>query len=177
MSKQRVGLYPGTFDPITNGHIDIIKRGLRLVDKLVIGVATNPSKNPMFTLEERVAMVDRETRPLAESSGVTFEVVQFDELLMHFAERVGASIIIRGLRAVADFEYEFQMTGMNYQINPSIETVFLMADPKYQTIASRLVKEVARYGGRIEAFVPDHVAKAVVARVAEQPIRGDFSGE
>jgi len=167
LSNNRVGLYPGTFDPITNGHVDIIKRGLRLVDKLVIGVATNPSKNPLFTLEERVAMVEDATRPLAEAAGVAFEVVQFDELLMHFAERVGATIIIRGLRAVADFEYEFQMTGMNYQINPAIETVFLMADPKYQTIASRLVKEVAQYGGKIEAFVPADVAKAVVARVAE----------
>lgn len=167
MTEQRIGIYPGTFDPITNGHLDIIKRGLRLVDKMVIGVATNPSKDPLFTLEERVAMVDKEARPLAEAAHVDFEVMQFDELLMHFAERVNASIIIRGLRAVADFEYEFQMTGMNYQINPDIETVFLMADPKYQTIASRLVKEVARYGGNIASFVPPDVGKAVVQRVAE----------
>ncbi|WP_420429271.1 pantetheine-phosphate adenylyltransferase [Kordiimonas sp.] len=166
MSAPRVGIYPGTFDPITNGHLDIIKRGLRLVDRLVIGVATNPSKDPLFTLEERVAMVAQEAAPLAESAGVDFEVVQFNELLMHFAERVGADIIIR-LRAVADFEYEFQMTGMNYQINPDIETVFLMADPKYQTIASRLVKEVARYDGKISSFVPVRVAEAVVKRVAE----------
>lgn len=168
MDRKRVGLYPGTFDPITNGHLDIIKRGLRLVDRLVIGVATNPSKDPLFSLEERVAMVDREARPLAEARGVDFEVIQFDELLMHFAARVGADIIIRGLRAVADFEYEFQMTGMNYQINPEIETVFLMADPKYQTIASRLVKEVARYDGKISSFVPPEVAEAVVKRVAER---------
>lgn len=167
MNKQRIGVYPGTFDPITNGHLDIIKRGLRLVDKLVIGVATNPSKDPLFTLEERVAMVDAGARPMAEAAGVAFEVVQFDELLMHFAQRVNANIIIRGLRAVADFEYEFQMTGMNYQINPDIETVFLMADPRYQTIASRLVKEVARYEGNIKSFVPVDVAEAVVARVAE----------
>lgn len=162
---RRVGVYPGTFDPVTNGHIDIIKRGLGLVDKLVIGVATNPSKSPMFTLEERVESVIREAGPLAEELGVEFEVVQFDELLMNFAERMGASIIIRGLRAVADFEYEFQMTGMNYQINPEIETVFLMADPRFQTIASKLVKEVARYGGNISSFVPKNVALAVVEKV------------
>jgi pantetheine-phosphate adenylyltransferase len=167
VSDKRIGIYPGTFDPITNGHLDIIKRGLRLVDRLVIGVATTPSKDPLFTLEERVAMVDREARPLAKDRGVEFEVVQFDELLMHFAQRVNATIIIRGLRAVADFEYEFQMTGMNYQINPDIETVFLMADPRYQTIASRLVKEVARYDGDIRSFVPPLVGEAVVQRVEE----------
>ena len=165
MSHKRIGIYPGTFDPITNGHIDIFKRGLRLVDKLVIGVATNPSKNPMFSLEERVAMVAREAGPLAKAANVEFEVMQFDELLMNFAESVNATIIIRGLRAVADFEYEFQMTGMNYQINPDIETVFLMADPKYQTIASRLVKEVARYGGNISSFVPKTVGQEVVDKV------------
>lgn len=165
MAKKRVGVYPGTFDPITNGHMDIIKRGLGLVDKMVIGVATNPSKNPLFSLQERVDIVTRETAALAENSGTTIEVVQFDELLMKFAERVGADFIIRGLRAVADFEYEFQMTGMNYQINPNIETVFLMADPKYQTIASRLVKEVAMYGGNITAFVPKKVGVEVVAKV------------
>lgn len=165
MAKERVGVYPGTFDPITNGHLDIIKRGLGLVDKLVIGVATNPSKNPLFSLEQRVAVVKRETAEMAEKAGVQIDVVQFDELLMKFAERVGADFIIRGLRAVADFEYEFQMTGMNYQINPNIETVFLMADPKYQTIASRLVKEVAIYGGNIASFVPDQVASEVVEQV------------
>lgn len=167
MARHRVGIYPGTFDPITNGHLDIIKRGLRLVDKLVIGVATNPSKDPLFTLEERVEVVKRETAEMAKTAGVEIDVVHFDELLMKFAERVGADIIIRGLRAVADFEYEFQMTGMNYQINPDIETVFLMADPKYQTIASRLVKEVARYDGNIAAFVPHKVALEVVNRVNE----------
>lgn len=165
VSIERIGVYPGTFDPITKGHIDIIRRSLTLVDRLIIGVATNPSKDPMFTLEERVAMVMREAGPLAEKAEVAFEVVQFDELLMHFAERMNANIIIRGLRAVADFEYEFQMTGMNYQINPSIETVFLMVDPRYQTIASKLVKEVAIYGGKIDAFVPPAVAEAVRAKV------------
>ena len=165
MAEQRVGIYPGTFDPITNGHIDIFHRALKLVDKLVIGVAANPGKSPMFTLDERVAMVRRETSIFAEEAGVEIDVVCFDDLLMHFAERVGARIIIRGLRAVADFEYEFQMTGMNYQINPAIETVFLMADPKYQTIASRLVKEVARYGGKIAAFVPETVEKEVLEKI------------
>jgi len=165
MSKKRIGLYPGTFDPITNGHLDIIKRGLRLVDKLIIGVATNPSKNPMFSLEERVTTVIRETSALADATGVEIEVAQFDELLMHFAERMNADCIIRGLRAVADFEYEFQMTGMNYQINPDIETVFLMADPRYQTIASKLVKEVAIYDGKISAFVPTLVEKAIIEKV------------
>lgn len=167
MAKKRVGVYPGTFDPITNGHMDIIKRGLGLVDKMVIGVATNPSKNPLFSLEERVDIVKRETASLSEESGTEIVVTQFDELLMKFAERVGADFIIRGLRAVADFEYEFQMTGMNYQINPNIETVFLMADPKYQTIASRLVKEVAMYGGNITAFVPSRVGLEVVSKVDE----------
>jgi len=165
---QTAAIYPGTFDPITNGHIDIIRRSMRFVDRLVIGVATNPSKSPLFTLEERVDMVARETLGIAENAGVTLEVVPFDELLMHFAERVGATVIIRGLRAVADFEYEFQMTGMNYQINPDIETVFLMADPRYQTIASKLVKEVAWYDGKIHSFVPKTVADEVVARIAER---------
>ncbi len=168
MSRYRIGVYPGTFDPITNGHIDIIKRGLRLVDKLVIGVATNSSKDPLFTLDERVKMVEEATLPMASDAKVDYEVVQFNELLMHFAMRMNADIIIRGLRAVADFEYEFQMTGMNYQINPDVETVFLMADPKYQTIASRLVKEVALYGGKIEGFVPDKIAKAVQAKLDER---------
>ena len=163
----RTGVYPGTFDPVTNGHLDIIKRGLGLVDRMIIGVATNPSKDPLFSLDERVEMVKREAAPLVEAAGASFDVVPFDELLMHFAERMDANIIIRGLRAVADFEYEFQMTGMNYQINPDIETVFLMADPKYQTIASKLVKEVAIYGGRIKSFVPPRVAEAVLTKVPE----------
>lgn len=156
----RIGVYPGTFDPITLGHMDIIRRGAKLVDKLVIGVTTNPSKNPMFTTDERMAMVMRET---ADIAGV--EVVSFDALLMHFARAQNASVIVRGLRAVADFEYEFQMAGMNQQLDGEIETVFLMADVALQPIASKLVKEIAVYGGSIEKFVPQTVAREVQARV------------
>lgn len=157
----RIGVYPGTFDPVTLGHMDIIRRGAKLVDRLVIGVTTNPSKSPMFTLDERLAMVEREV------SGVEgdISVVAFDALLMTFAERQGASVIVRGLRAVADFEYEYQMAGMNQQINPRVETVFLMADVALQPIASRLVKEIALYGGNIAKFVPESVREEVVARV------------
>jgi pantetheine-phosphate adenylyltransferase len=158
----RIGVYPGTFDPITLGHMDIIRRGAKLVDRLVIGVATNPSKSPMFTLAERVAQVKRETADL----GSSVEVVPFDALLMKFAEAQKAQVIVRGLRAVADFEYEFQMAGMNQQLNADIETVFLMADVALQPIASRLVKEIAMYGGNIGPFVPPSVATEVAERVA-----------
>ena len=161
----RTGLYPGTFDPITKGHLDIINRGFTMVDHMIIGVATNPGKTPMFSLDERVDMVRREIQQSVKKDGTTFEVVSFDELLVHFARRMNASIIIRGLRAVADFEYEFQMTGMNYQIDSEIETAFLMADPKYQTIASRLVKEVARYRGDISAFVSPSVRDDVLKKI------------
>ncbi|MEP9402266.1 pantetheine-phosphate adenylyltransferase [Sphingomonas sp. VNH70] len=157
----RIGVYPGTFDPITRGHMDIIRRGAKLVDRLVIGVTTNPSKSPMFTLPERLAMVARE---VAEVDG-DIAVVAFDALLMTFAERQGASVIVRGLRAVADFEYEYQMAGMNQQINDRIETVFLMADVSLQPIASRLVKEIAMYGGAIHRFVSPAVCEDVIARV------------
>lgn len=157
----RTGVYPGTFDPITLGHMDIIRRGAKLVDRLVIGVTTNPSKNPMFTVEERMAMVQREVAGI----GGEIHVVDFDSLLMDFAEREGASVIVRGLRAVADFEYEYQMAGMNQQINPRIETVFLMADVSLQPIASRLVKEIAMYGGAIDKFVTPAVRAEVAARV------------
>ena len=156
----RIGVYPGTFDPVTRGHMDIIRRGAKLVDRLVIGVTTNPSKSPMFTVEERLATVVRET---AGVPGVS--VVPFDLLLMDFAEQQNASVIIRGLRAVADFEYEYQMAGMNQQLNNRIETVFLMADVALQPIASRLVKEIALYGGDIHKFVPSGVEAEVVARV------------
>ncbi|WP_324750768.1 pantetheine-phosphate adenylyltransferase [Sphingomonas sp. LY54] len=157
----RTGVYPGTFDPITLGHMDIIRRGANLVDRLVIGVTTNPSKSPMFSIEERMEMVRREV----ESCDRDIRVVSFDCLLMDFAEREGASMIVRGLRAVADFEYEYQMAGMNQQLNDRIETVFLMADVSLQPIASRLVKEIALYGGDIRKFVSPAVADDVVARV------------
>ncbi len=161
MTTPRTGVYPGTFDPITLGHMDIIRRGAKLVDRLVIGVTTNASKSPMFSLEERMAMVQREVAGIDGD----IHVVSFDSLLMDFAERQGARVIVRGLRAVADFEYEYQMAGMNQQINPRVETVFLMADVSLQPIASRLVKEIALYGGPIERFVTSPVAADVAARV------------
>ena len=153
----KVAVYPGTFDPITLGHLDIIRRGAHLVDKLVIGVTTNPSKEPMFSVADRLAMVKREIAGIPGK----IEVVEFDSLLMEFAEEQGATAILRGLRAVADFEYEFQMAGMNQQLNDDIETVFLMADVSLQPIASKLVKEIARYGGSIEKFVTPSVADDV----------------
>jgi len=164
----RIGVYPGTFDPMTLGHMDIVRRGAKLVDRLVIGVTTNPSKSPMFTLEERLAIVERE---VAEIGG-DIRVVSFDSLLMDFAEREGAGVIVRGLRAVADFEYEYQMAGMNQQLNDRIETVFLMADVGLQPIASKLVKEIAMFGGEIAKFVTPAVRNEVVARVAILGRRG-----
>ena len=160
--RPHIGVYPGTFDPVTLGHIDIIRRGAHLVDRLVVGVTTNPSKEPMFTVAERMDMVRREVAELAPN----IDVVEFDSLLMDFAESQGASLILRGLRAVADFEYEFQMAGMNQQLNNEIETVFLMADVALQPIASRLVKEIARYGGDIGKFVPPRVVADVQAKLA-----------
>jgi pantetheine-phosphate adenylyltransferase len=157
----RIGLYPGTFDPVTNGHTDIIKRALKLVDRVVIGVAQNDDKGPLFSTDERVEMVRAEMAAI----GGDIVVQPFSTLLMHFAEEVGASVIIRGLRAVADFEYEFQMTAMNQRLNQDIETVFLMADPRHQAIASRLVKEIARLNGNIESFVSPAVAEQVRAKV------------
>ena len=164
----RIGVYPGTFDPITLGHMDIIRRGAKLVDRLVIGVTTNPSKSPMFSLEERMAQVERECAGL----DADIRVVSFDLLLMDFAEREGASMIVRGLRAVADFEYEYQMAGMNQQLNDRIETVFLMADVALQPIARRLVKEIARFNGDISKFVSPAVRDEVVARVEQTGRRG-----
>ncbi len=164
----RIGVYPGTFDPLTLGHMDIIRRGAKLVDRLVIGVTTNPSKSPMFTLEERMATVRREVAGI----GAAIDVVAFDSLLMDFATREGASVIVRGLRAVADFEYEYQMAGMNQQLNRHVETVFLMADVALQPIASRLVKEIALYGGDVAKFVTPGVREELVARVARLGRKG-----
>jgi pantetheine-phosphate adenylyltransferase len=159
----RIGLYPGTFDPVTNGHLDIIGRAVKLVDKLVIGVAVNIGKGPLFSLEERVATLERETAHLTKIAQI--EVRPFDTLLMYFAREVGAQMIVRGLRAVADFEYEFQMTAMNQQLDREIETVFLMADPRHQAIASRLVKEIAALGGDVHKFVPPGVADQLLAKL------------
>lgn len=169
--KERVGVYPGTFDPITRGHLDIIRRGAKLVDRLIIGVTTNPSKDPMFTPDERIEMV---TREVAQQGIANVEVIGFNALLMKFAERQGASVIVRGLRAVADFEYEYQMAGMNQQLNNRIETVFLMADVSLQPIASKLVKEIALFGGDIRHFVTAAVRDEVVARVAAKGQSGDY---
>ena len=159
----RVGLYPGTFDPMTNGHLDIIGRAVKLVDKLVIGVAINRDKGPMFSLEERVDMIVRETAPLRALAEI--EVEPFESLTIQFARTVGASVVVRGLRAVADFEYEFQMTAMNQQLDRDIETVFLMADPRHQAVASRLVKEIARLNGDVTAFVPPGVVERLLTKV------------
>jgi len=165
---KRIGVYPGTFDPVTLGHMDIIRRGAKLVDKLVIGVTTNITKSPMFSDDERLAMVRRE----CESVDTEIEVVGFNSLLMDFAESQGASVIVRGLRAVADFEYEYQMAGMNQQINPRVETVFLMADVSLQPIASRLVKEIALYGGPIHRFVSPKICEEVEERVRRIGLKG-----
>lgn len=165
MSQPRVGLYPGTFDPITNGHLDVIARAARLMDKLVIGVAINAGKGPMFPLEERVELVKAEIANNIKPNGVQIEVRAFEGLLIHFARELGAAMIVRGLRAVSDFDYEFQMTGMNYRMAPDIETVFLMASERHQFIASRLVKEVAALGGDISSFVPPLTLHRVMARI------------
>lgn len=162
--KRRIGIYPGTFDPITNGHYDIIRRALHIVDHLVIGVARNDAKGPLFSTDERVEIVRDEMKHLENGGGDRIEVRPFETLLMHFAESVGASVIVRGLRAVSDFEYEFQMAGMNARLNPNIETVFLMASDRYQFISSRFVKEIGALGGDIKHFVSPRVAERVVAR-------------
>lgn len=162
----RIGLYPGTFDPITLGHADIIQRAMALVDRLVIGVAINRDKGPLFGLEERVAMVEAECAGIVARTGGEIVVHPFENLLIDCARDVGASVIVRGLRAVADFEYEFQMVGMNRAMDASIETVFLMADARRQAIASKLVKEIARLGGDVSKFVTEDVRTALAAKFA-----------
>ncbi|HXC15290.1 MAG TPA: pantetheine-phosphate adenylyltransferase [Stellaceae bacterium] len=166
MTEPRVGIYPGTFDPITNGHSDIIRRAAKLVDRLVIGVARNDGKGPLFATDERVEVVRDEVAHLENGDAERIEVRAFDTLLMHFAQSVGASVIIRGLRAVSDFEYEFQMAGMNARLNPDIETVFLMASDRYQFISSRFVKEIGALGGDVSHFVSPRVATRLLDRFA-----------
>ncbi len=168
---ERIGVYAGTFDPITNGHLDIIQRATRILDRVVVGVAANIGKGPLFTLEERLAMVDEECAALAAAGNgnmARVEVQAFDRLLTHFVKSVGASIIVRGLRAVSDFDYEFQMAGMNARVAPDIETVFLMAAERQTFIASRFVKEIALLGGDITSFVPPGVAARLNARYKER---------
>ena len=164
----RIGLYPGTFDPITLGHIDIIRRASALVDKLVIGVAINRDKGPLFTLEERVAMIEAECAKLSEQTGTEIVAHPFENLLIDCARDVGAQIIVRGLRAVADFEYEFQMAGMNSRLSPDIETVFMMASDKCQFISSRFVKEIGKLGGDIKDFVTPNVREILLERFSSQ---------
>jgi pantetheine-phosphate adenylyltransferase len=168
---ERIGLYPGTFDPVTNGHLDVIGRAARLLDKLVVGVAINIGKGPLFPLEERAELVRAETDSIATKTGCKIEVRPFEGLLVGFAQEVGASMIIRGLRAVTDFDYEFQMAGMNRRLDQQIETVFLMASETNQFISSRFVKEIARLGGDVSSFVPKLTLERTLARV-RHPARG-----
>ena len=163
----RIGLYPGTFDPVTLGHLDIIRRACSLVDKLVIGVAINRDKGPLFSLDERVAMIEGECRELSAQTGCEIVAHPFENLLIHCAKDVGASLIIRGLRAVSDFEYEYQMVGMNRQLDDSVETVFLMAEAQHQAVASKLVKEIARLDGDVSKFVPTAVKTALEIRLGK----------
>jgi pantetheine-phosphate adenylyltransferase len=170
MTRPRIGIYPGTFDPITNGHTDIIRRAARLVDRLVVGVARNDGKGPLFATDERVAIVrDEIAQGIEAELADRIEVRAFESLLMGFAEAVGAQVIIRGLRAVSDFEYEFQMAGMNARLNPAIETVFLMASDRYQFISSRFVKEIGALGGDVSHFVSPRVAARLLDRYTRKP--------
>lgn len=165
--RNHVGVYPGTFDPVTNGHIDIIARAAKMVHRLVIGVAENPGKAPLFPLEERIELVRAEAEPIASRTGTEIEVQAFSGLLVAFARSVGASMIVRGLRAVTDFDYEFQMVGMNHRLDPEVETVFFMASERHQFISSRLVKEIARLGGDVSSFVPPLTLRRTLERVNE----------
>lgn len=162
--SMRVGLYPGTFDPVTNGHLDIVARAARLVDHLIVAVAVNAGKGPLFSLEERVEIVTAEMADLSAQLGTAIEVRAFDLLLMNFCRECGANLIVRGLRAVSDFEYEFQMAGMNARLDPDIETIFLMASERCQFISSRFVKEIGRLGGDISQFVSPAVKSRLVAK-------------
>jgi len=164
MAASRIGVYPGTFDPVTRGHLDIITRATRVVDRLIIAVAVNIGKDPLFTLAERTAMVEAEIASLKNGDGSRIRVVPFDNLLMDFVQEVGAGVIVRGLRAVSDFEYEFQMAGMNARLNPNVETIFLMAADKYQFISSRFVKEIGRLGGDVGHFVSPNVKARLEAK-------------
>src|SRR5215470_15522509 len=166
MTELRIGVYPGTFDPITNGHTDIIRRAVRVVDRLVIGVARNDSKGPLFATDERVEIVRDEIAHLENGDAERIEVRAFDSLLVGFAQSVGAKVVIRGLRAVSDFEYEFQMAGMNARLNPEIATVFLMASDRFQFISSRFVKEIGALGGDVSHFVSPRVAARLLDRYA-----------
>lgn len=166
-ATERVGIYPGTFDPITGGHVDIIRRGARLVDRLIVGVAKNAGKDPLFDTRARVKMVAHEVAGLC-ADGLNLTVMPFDNLLMDFVVGQHARVIVRGLRAVSDFEYEFQMAGMNSYLNEEIETVFLMSGDRYQFISSRFVKEIARLGGDVSHFVSPHVATALAKRFAKE---------
>jgi len=163
--SRHIGVYPGTFDPVTNGHLDIIERAARILDRLVIGVALNAGKGPLFPFEERVELVRAETDAIAGRTGTRVEVVPFEGLLVGFARQVGAGVVIRGLRAVSDFDYEFQMAGMNHRLDPGVETVFLMASETHQFISSRFVKEIARLGGEVSSFVPKLTLDRTLARV------------
>ena len=168
---ERAGVYPGTFDPVTNGHLDIISRAARILDRLVIGVAKNIGKGPLFPLDERVALVREEADAVSARIGTPIDVVSFDTLLIDFARASGAQVIVRGLRAVSDFDYEFQMAGMNYRLDPTIETVFLMASEHHQFISSRFVKEIAQLGGDVSSFVPALTLERIHARIAKD--KGD----
>jgi len=167
MGDRRIGVYPGTFDPVTNGHMDIISRATRVVDHLVVGVAVNAGKEPLFSLAERVEMLEEQVSRMTNGDGTEIEVIPFSQLLMHFVGEVGAKVILRGLRAVSDFEYEFQMAAMNARLNDRVETVFLMASENHQFIASRFVKEVARLGGDIRSFVPKEIERMTVQKLRE----------